>query len=105
MTHPVFAAILSDFAAAARGEYQRKWDKSERRDQIEASYLRNMPDDMRDGSFLNEYTDSDEWEEPLSRILAASYGDAGTLKALTEKIRDEFIKKHAERKAFTDSED
>lgn len=100
-----YAQTENPFAVDAQAEYQRKWTVSETREQIEARCRRIMPYEMRDGTFLNEYTTDDEWMEPLQRILTASYGNVDQLACLVVGIREQFIQFHAERQARIKSED
>lgn len=99
------ATMQNPAAVAYESEYQRKWVKSEQRDHLEDHYRRTMQDEMRDGSFLNEYADDDEIKESLSRILAASYGDIQMLRAAVIVEREQLINKHAPRVALRESED
>lgn len=101
-----YAIQQNPSATAYEAEYQAKWRKSEKRDVLEAGYLRTMPQEMRNGSFINDYTLDDEREEILSRIFARTYlmtPDMLFNAVISE--RDALIKKHAERKALADSED
>lgn len=100
------AAMENPAAAAYESEYQRGWDKSEQRDRLEASWRTIMSREMKDGSFLSNYTEDCEWEESLSHILQVSCtGTADEIACAVVAERERLIDTHAKRKAFADSED
>lgn len=74
--------------------------------EIQKMWRKIMEQDMRiDGStFLNEYVEYDEIQEPLGDILQASFLTDAELVKVVKNIREDFIERHSARKAFIDSE-
>lgn len=99
------ATMDNPAAAHYQGDLERSARRQQTRDEVEAIYRRTMPMDMRNGTFLNDFTEDWEWLETLTHLFELSYtATADELACAVIGERERYIDTHAKRKALADSE-